>query len=172
MPNLKNQEILSKLKEKFAKSNSVLLSDFKGVNTSDLTNFREDVKNKGGEVVVSKNTLLKLALQENNVDEKINESLTGQTVAVLSYNDPISVIKAFFDFSKDKENLKAKAGIFENKYVTDKELKEISNLPSKEQLIGRLVGSFKSPLFGLVNVLNQTQSKVVYVFKAIADKKQ
>lgn len=171
MPNAKNIELLKEIKEKVGKSNSILFSDFKGVNSKDLTAFREEIRAKGGEVLVSKNTLLKMALKENNMDEKASDSLEGQTVAVLAYSDPIATIKSFFDFSNKVEKLKAKAGIFENKFVSEKELSDISKLPSKDELIGKLVGSMKSPIFGLVNTLNQTQSRVVYLFKAIADKK-
>jgi large subunit ribosomal protein L10 len=171
MPNTKNIEILKELNEKVGKAKSILFSDFKGVNSKDLTSFREEIREKGGEVVVSKNTLLKLALKENNTPEKASEALEGQTVAILAYQDPLATIKSFFDFSTKVEKLKAKAGVFENEYLSEKELDALSKLPSKQELIGKLVGSMKSPIFGLVNALNQTQSKVVYVFKAIADKK-
>lgn len=171
MPNSKNIEKLKDIKAKVGKANSILFSDFKGVNSKDLTAFREEIREKGGEVLVSKNTLLKKALIENNVEEKVAEGLNGQTVAILSYGDPVATIKSFFDFSSKVEKLKAKSGIFENKLVSEKELSEISKLPSKQELIGKLVGSMKSPIFGLVNTLNQTQSRVVYLFKAIADKK-
>jgi large subunit ribosomal protein L10 len=171
MPNSKNIEKLTDIKSKVGKANSILFSDFKGVNSKDLTAFREEIRGKGGEVLVSKNTLLKKALIENNVEEKVAESLTGQTVAILSYGDPVATIKSFFDFSNKVEKLKAKSGIFENKLISEKELSEISKLPSKQELIGKLVGSMKSPIFGLVNTLNQTQSRVVYLFRAIADKK-
>ena len=171
MPNSKNIEKLKDIKSKVGKANSILFSDFKGVNSKDLTAFREEIRGKGGEVLVSKNTLLKIALKENNTPEKASEALEGQTVAILSYEDPLATIKSFFDFSAKVEKLKAKAGIFENKYLSEKELDALSKLPSKQELIGKLVGSMKSPIFGLVNTLNQTQSRAVYIFKAIADKK-
>jgi len=171
MPNSKNIEKLTEIKAKVGKANSILFSDFKGVNSKDLTSFREEIRGKGGEVLFSKNTLLKKALIENNIEEKVTEGLSGQTVAILSYSDPVATIKSFFDFSTKVEKLKAKSGIFENKLVSEKELSDISKLPSKQELIGKLVGSMKSPIFGLVNTLNQTQTRVVYLFKAIADKK-
>jgi large subunit ribosomal protein L10 len=138
-----------------------------------ITHFmnHKEIREKGGEVVVSKNTLLKLALQENNTPEEASKALEGQTVAILSYQDPLATIKSFFDFSAKVEKLKAKSGIFENKYLSEKDLDALSKLPSKQELIGKLVGSMKSPIFGLVNTLNQTQSRVVYLFKAVADKK-
>ena len=66
MPNSKNIEKLTDIKAKVGKANSILFSDFKGVNSKDLTSFREEIRGKGGEVLVSKNTLLKKALIENN----------------------------------------------------------------------------------------------------------
>jgi large subunit ribosomal protein L10 len=171
MPNTKNIALLKELNEKISNAKSIVFSDFKGVNSKDLTSFREEIKNKGGEVVVSKNTLLKLALEENNTPEQVKEVLEGQTVAILSYQDPLATIKSFFDFSTKVEKLKAKAGIFENKYLSEKELDALSKLPSKQELIGKLVGSMKSPIFGFVGTLSQTKAQVVYAFKAIADKK-
>ena len=171
MPNNKNVELLKKVQENVAKSKSILLSDFKGVNSKDLTSFREDIRSKGGEVFVSKNTLLKIALKGMEGDEKASDSLAGQTVAVVAYEDPISTIKAFFDFAKKVENLKAKGGFFESKFVDEKGLIEISKLPSKEELIGRLIGSMNSPVYKFVNTLNQSKSKIVYVLSSISSQK-
>ncbi len=171
MPNNKNVELLKNIQEKVAKSKSILLSDFKGVNSKDLTSFREDIRSKGGEVFVSKNTLLKIALKGMEGEEKASDSLAGQTVAVVAYDDPISTIKAFFDFAKKVENLKAKGGFFESKFVDEKGLIEISKLPSKEELIGRLIGSMNSPVYKFVNTLNQSKSKIVYVLSSISSQK-
>ena len=171
MPNKKNVELLNSIQEKVAKSKSILLSDFKGVSAKDLTSFREEIRAKGGEVFVSKNTLLKIALEGKEGSEKASDSLTGQTVAVVAYSDPISTIKSFFDLSKKIENLKAKGGFFENKFVDEKALVEISKLPSKEELIGRLIGSMNSPVYKFVNTLNQSKSKIVYVLNSIANQK-
>lgn len=171
MPNNKNIELLKNIQEKVGKSKSILLSDFKGVNAKDLTSFREEIRSKGGEVFVSKNTLLKIAFKDLEGGEKVSDSLTGQTVAVVAYEDPISTIKSFFDLSKKIENLKAKGGFFDNRYVDEKALVEISSLPSKEELIGRLIGSLNSPVYKFVNTLNQSKSKIVYVLNSIADQK-
>lgn len=171
MPNNKNVELLKNIQEKVAKSKSILLSDFKGVNSKDLTSFREDIRSKGGEVVVSKNTLLKIALKEMGGEESASKTLSGQTVAVIAYEDSISTIKAFFNFAKKVENLKAKGGFFESKFVNEKELIDISNLPTKEELIGRLIGSVNSPVYKLVNTLNQSKSKIVYVLSSFLSQK-
>jgi len=171
MPNNKNVELLKSIQDKVAKSKSILLSDFKGVSAKDLTSFREEIRAKGGEVFVSKNTLLKIALKDMEGNEKASDSLAGQTVAVVAYEDPISTIKSFFDFTKKIENLKAKGGFFENKFVDEKSLVEISKLPSKEELIGRLIGSMNSPVYKFVNTLNQSKSKIVYVLNSVANQK-
>jgi len=171
MPNKKNVDLLSNIQEKVAKSKSILLSDFKGVSAKDLTSFREEIRAKGGEVFVSKNTLLKIALKDMEGSEKASKSLEGQTVAVVAYTDPISTIKSFFDLSKKIENLKAKGGFFEDKFVDENTLVEISKLPSKEELIGRLIGSMNSPVYKFVNTLNQSKSKIVYVLNSIANQK-
>jgi large subunit ribosomal protein L10 len=104
-------------------------------------------------------------------NEKASDSLTGQTIAVVAYEDPISTIKSFFDLSKKIENLKAKGGFFDNKFVDEKSLVEISKLPSKEELIGRLIGSLNSPVYKFVNTLNQSKSKIVYVLNSVANQK-
>jgi large subunit ribosomal protein L10 len=89
----------------------------------------------------------------------------------LAYKDPVGPLKAFVNFVKETEKGEIKAGIIEKTFVKKDQIVAISKLPGKDILLGKLAASFKSPLYGLVNVLNGPARKLVYALKAIAEKK-
>ncbi len=172
MPNNKNIEIVKELREKAAKAKSVIFADFAGLKSNDTNELRAQMKEQKAEVSVSKNTLLKIALNEENINTTETEPLLkGNTVTIFSYEDAIAPIKALFEFAKKFEPLKVKAAIIDGKFNNAEQVEAISKLPSREQLLAQVVGTMKSPITGFVNVLNGSQRKFVYAMKAIADKK-
>ena len=173
MPNAKNKESLQSLKEKVAKAKSVIFTEYHGLNSNDINTLRDTVRGTDSEVAIAKNTLIKIALKENestNVSG-LDETLSGPTAIVLGYADALSPIKAVFEFVKKYELPKIKGGILDGRLSNAAELETLSKLPSREQLIARVVGGLKSPLNGLVGTLNGVQRKFVYALSAIAEKK-
>jgi large subunit ribosomal protein L10 len=173
MPNDKNKELLKSLREKVAKAKAITFADYAGLKAADLTALRSKMREMGAEVSVAKNTLVKLALKEENVQVKEAEKdLEGPTAIIFAYNDAVAPIKALFDFIKKVELPKIRSAIFDGKYATAAQVETISKLPSREQLIAQVVGGFKSPLNGIVGALNGVQRKFVYSLAAIAEKKK
>jgi large subunit ribosomal protein L10 len=171
MPNQKNKDTVKNLREKVAKAKSIILTDFKGLNSNATNDFRAKMLEQQAEVTVAKNTLLKKALEEEKVDtELLAEHLKGNTAAIFSYNDALSPIKPLVEFAKKFELPKIKAAIIEGIFTTGEQVETISKLPSKEQLLAQIVGTMSRPLTGFVTVLKGTQRKFVYAIKAIADK--
>ena len=113
MPNEKNKEIVSGLKEKLSKAKSILFTDYLGIKSGDANLSRQKMKENDAEMVVAKNTLLKVAMsdQKNSGMTKAEKDLDGSTAAVISYSDPINAIKAFFDFTKAMEYPKVKSAV-------------------------------------------------------------
>jgi large subunit ribosomal protein L10 len=172
MPNQKNKDTVKNLREKVAKAKSIILTDFKGLNSNATNDFRAKMLEQHAEVTVAKNTLLKKALEEEKVDTKlIAEHLKGNTTAIFSYTDPISFIKPLVEFAKKLELPKIKAALIEGLFTTKEQIETISKLPTREQLLTQIVGTMNRPLSDLVTVLKGTQRKFVYAIKAIADKK-
>jgi large subunit ribosomal protein L10 len=173
MPNNKNIETVKDLREKVAKAKSIIFADMQGMKSNDTNDFRQKMRENNAEVAMSKNSLLEIALKEENKDvEQIAPHLKGATVAILAYNDPIAPIKAFFELAKKFEKIKVKAGLVDNKFTTSGEVETLSKLPSREQLVAQILRTLNSPVAGLVNVLSGTPRKLVYALSAISKKKE
>ena len=124
-------------------------------------------------LVLSKNTLLKIAIKENG-DKALKEAiedLQGPTMVIFSFTDPISPIKAVFEFSEKLELPRVKSAIIEGKYNSEEKVQEIKNIPSKEALLARVVGGLNSPISGFVTGLNGIRSKFVFAINDLAKKK-
>lgn len=167
MPKQKNIEIVEALQEKLDKAKSVLFAEYTGLDANKMNELRKEIRAEGAEITIAKNTLMKLALPKKEIGEKLN----GQVMTVFSYEDAVSPLKRLVDFAKEHETPSLKIGLFEGKVTTAEKLAELSQLPSKEELLARVVGGLKSPISGIVNVLGGTQRNFVYALSAIAEKK-
>jgi large subunit ribosomal protein L10 len=167
MPNLKNQQQVELLKDKIAKAKSLTIIEYSGTSGNDQVKLRNEISEAGGEVLVTKNTLIDIALGKG----KVSDSLTGMNAIVFSYEDAVSAIKKLFSFQKDSQKLNIKQGFMDDKVLSPAEVETLSKLPSKNELIAMLIARLQSPATGLVNVLKAGQRDLVYVLKAIADKK-
>jgi len=167
MPNQHNQDQVKIIQEKLDKAASMVVIDYAGAKVKDLTELRAALREAGGEMFVTKNTLIDIAVGKG----KVTESLQGMSAAIFSYNDPVAAIKALVKFHDDKDLLEIKQGFMDGKVLSIEEVKALSKLPGKNELIVMLIQRLKSPGQGLVNVLQATTRNLVYVMKAIADKK-
>jgi large subunit ribosomal protein L10 len=168
MPNKHNQQQVELLKDKVAKAKSVAIVDYSGTTVNDQVKLRNELKAAGGEIFVTKNTLIDIVLGK----DKFTESLEGMNAVVLSYQDEVAAIKALFKFHKDSDKLTIKQGKLDDKVLSIDEVKNLSELPGKNELVAMLLNRLQSPGTGLVNVLKASQRDLVYVLKAIADKGQ
>lgn len=173
MPNAKNIQIVSELKEKVKNAKSIVFADYRGLKADDINTLRSKIRENDAEVVVAKNTLLKAALKEENVKvDLLEKDLKGPTTAIFSYKDPVSPIKILVEFAKKLELPKIKSAVIEGVYADSAKVEEVSNIPSKEILISRMIGGLKSPLSGLTNTLSGVQRKFVYAINAIKNNKE
>ena len=167
MPNTHNQAQVKIIQDKLNQAKSMVVVDYSGSSVSDLTTLREALRSAGGEMFVTKNTLIDIAVGKG----KLTESLNGMNAIIFSYDDAVSGLKALFDFHKDTDKLTIKQGYMEDKVLSTSEVEALSKLPSKSELIVMLIQRLKSPGQGLVNTLTAKTKDLVYVLKAIADKK-
>ncbi len=173
MPNDANKLIVEKLREKIAKSKSVLFAQTQGVKANDVNNLRESLRQVDGDMSVAKNSLLGIALKEENIDTKDLElDLKGQTAAIFSYKDAIAPIKTFIEFAKKLEIPKVKSAYIEGTYTNSEGVEIISKLPPKEQLLAQFIGTLKAPLNSFASVLKGNQRKFLYALVEISKKKE
>ncbi len=165
-PNQKNQTTLEALKEKAKRAKSAVIADYTGTTVNEQVKLRADIRLAGGEFVITKNTLLDLALGKG----KLQESLKGMNAAIFSYEDPVAPVKTIFEFQKKTEKLIIKQGYMDDRVLSADEVKELSKLPSKQELLSKLLMILKSPATNMVNVLQAGPRNLVYALNAIAKK--
>jgi len=153
------------LKEKVKQAKGLVLTDYSGLKVEQINQLRAEIKKTGGEYEVVKNTLLKMAAKESNINLEDN-LLEGATAALWLYNEDLAPLKTLDTFIKKNELPKVKFGFWGRDLLDEDKFKELANLPNQEQLRGKLVGILKSPLFGLAYNLKGNLYKLVYILKA------
>lgn len=143
-----------------------ILCNNKGLTLSQATALRKTLREKGVGLKVVKNTLLKLALTQKGVDVTQFKKLLKEQTMVAVGTDPVTPAKLLLDFAKTNDKLQVKGGFLDGKVLSAADVEGLSKLPSKEQLIARLMGSMMAPAQNLVYALNQTVGKVVYATDA------
>ncbi|MDD4363170.1 MAG: 50S ribosomal protein L10 [Atribacterota bacterium] len=168
MPIKKEEKVaaVKELCEEFEKSSGVVLTDYKGLNVPAINQIRSNLREQNIKYKVYKNTLIKIAAKEKGFEE-FSQDLSGCTAIAFSENEPILVVKILNQFlQQNKENFKLKKALIEGKVFYSEQLDRIANLPSKEELLAKMLGNMKSPIssfvfvlkapiYGLVNVLDQ-----------------
>jgi len=147
------QKALEDLKDKIAKQKAMVLIGISGLQVKDMSDLRRKLKADDGNLKVAKKTLIEKALKENKLDFNKNDYKEELALA-FGFKDEILPAKSVYEFGETNPNLKILGGFFENKFLETEKVIELAQLPGKEELLARLVGSISSPISGLVNALN------------------
>ncbi len=166
----KKGEVLAELNEKFGKATAVYFSDYRGLSVTKLGELRKRLREQKVEYVVAKKTLMRIALKNNNLPDVPDDLMQGPVGAAVSYDDVISAVKVLHNFSKEAEQLQILGGMVEGRYVSQAEAKSLATLPSREQLLAKLLGSLNAPISGFHGVLHGVMSKFVRTVQAVHDK--
>lgn len=169
---IQKQEILRNLTERIKKSKSLVFTGFNALGVKDNEALRAKLREVHGEYYVAKKTLLERALKEHGTLNLDTKTLDGKLAVVFSYEDEVAPAKAIDTFRKDKEDkIFFLGGILEGNLLSKTEVEALAKLPSKQELLSRLVGSMNAPVSGFVNVLAGNLRGLVTVLKAIEEKK-
>ncbi|MBU1119473.1 50S ribosomal protein L10 [Patescibacteria group bacterium] len=161
------QELTDVLKE----SKAYVLSDYRGMTVSDVQDLRKRMKEKSGTFMVVKNSLFKIAAKNAGLDEEFYKNLVGPVALTVSSEDEVASAKETFEFAKECKALEIKEGFLEGNVLKKEDVESLAKLPTKQELIAKVVGTINAPLSGLVTVLSGNSRKMVQVLKAIADQK-
>ena len=161
----------SEVREALESSPAFILTGYSGLTVAQLTTLRGLLKKEGAQCRVFKNTQTRRVLADIGF-AAMAEALEGPTAIIISGADPVAPAKILVKFNKDIEKLVIKSGVVEKKEVDEKQIRQLAKLPSREQLIAKVVGGIKSPLYGLVNVLSGPTRKLVYAVEAIRKQKE
>jgi large subunit ribosomal protein L10 len=167
----KKAQIVRDIQEKVGKAQIGILADFTGLKVEAMTQLRRQVKEVGGELTVTKNTLLRRAAEAGTLIAPISGELTGPNALVLGYEDPVALAKLLVKFAQDKPLLKIKGGIIGEQTLTAKEVSDLSKLPAREVLLAQLLGVMQGVPQALVNVLSGVIRNFLNVLVALKDQK-
>ncbi len=171
MPKTKEQkqEIIKDLIESLSKQKAMVLLNFGGIDSKELFALRDELKEQDCELKVVKKTLLRKALEKaeaKGLTEKLAE-LKGQLALIFGFGDEVAPAKICYGHAKDNENLEILGGMFENAFIEQAQVITLAQLPSKQELLGRLVGSLNSPVSRFVYALKGNLSNLVRVLDEI-----
>ena len=170
MPTTQKNAIIEKYTQKFKDAKCVYVAGFEGIDVATVTEVREKFREQNIEYKVLKNRLAKISLKNAGISG-LDEYLTGANTFIIGYEDPVAPAKILEDFNKKDEILKLKTVLFEGKVLASEEAKNISKLPSREALLGKLVGMLQSPMTKFAATLSAPMQNLVGVLNALKDKK-
>ncbi len=160
------QENLDFLVDKLSNLKSVIFTNFQGLNAQEMSSIKQLTREQNGEYKVVKNTIALKAMDKSNKIET-QQFIAGPCAIAFLPEDPIPLIKTLVNFSKEHQALILKGGVLEGEIVSDENLKKISTLPSKIELLTNMVGDLNAPVSGLVNYLHQMIFGLVNVINSI-----
>ncbi|MDR1262501.1 MAG: 50S ribosomal protein L10 [Oscillospiraceae bacterium] len=169
---LAKQETVADIKQRFQNAQSVVLVDYRGVNVAQVTELRKLYRAAGVDYVVLKNKLVQRAVDELGI-KGLDGYLTGPSAFAFGVKDPVSPAKVLTDYvAKTKnEHLKAKGGYVDGSAFGPEGIKALSELPPKEVLIARMMGSLNAPITNFVGTLSAILRSVVYALEAVRKQK-
>ncbi len=172
MPNVKKQTIVQEVTDKFTRAKGIYFTNFKGMNVDLVNKLRSELYSANIEFKVTKKTLSRIAAKNAGFDS-IDNLIDGQMGIALGYDDPVAPGKIITEFVKKNklESLNITGCIFDNELFGADQVSAIINLPSREELLSRLVGTLAAPMSHLVGTLRATMSQMVGVLKSLSDKK-
>ena len=151
--------IVADIKDKFERAKTVVVVDYRGLTVAEDTELRTQLRNAGVEYVVLKNTMIHLATKEMGYADQLNAHLEGPTAVAFGYEDMIAPAKILSEFSKKAKKMTIKCGVSDGAYLDESGVQALANLPSKEVLIAKIMGSMMSSV-----------SKFVYLIEALRKK--
>jgi large subunit ribosomal protein L10 len=166
----KKEEILKELKDKVSRQKSIVLIGIAGIKVKDLSVLRQQLKENGSELKVVKKTLAQKALKDQNMDFDKN-SFKTEVGFVFGYEDEVLPAKTVYKFSRKNESLQILGGFLEGLYKDGKEVMVLAQLPGKQELLAKMVGSMSAPISGFVNVLQGNIKGLVLALNAISKNK-
>ncbi len=163
-------EKLAKIKSNIEKAQVAIVSDYKGLTVEEITNLRRSIQKEDGDYMVTKNTLAKIAIKDTPY-EVLSDVLTGPVAIAFGFKDQVAPAKALSKFIKNTKKGEIIAAALDGKLLSAKEAKALADMPSKEEIYAKMLGSLNSPASGLVYTVNGVMAALTRAVAAVRDKK-
>ena len=162
--------IIEAVKARADKASFAVITDFKGMTVEELTNLRVALRNAGGEYLVVKNTLARIALTDGTHDA-IKDKFHDNCGVAFGFDDPVAVAKALSDFAKQSKLFELRCASLDGKALDAAQIDALAKLPGKEQLLGQLLGTMNAVPTNFVSLFANMVRGLLYALKGIEDQK-
>lgn len=162
--------IIDDLMERVNASPFMLVTDFTGLTVSQFEELRVRLEGAGSRIHVTKNSYIKRVIKDASLPEELADCLKGQSAIVTGEEDVCGAAKVLKNFHKEFERPTVKMGVLDGKLLSDKDVAQIADLPSREQLLGQLLGLLQAPATNLARLINEPGSQVARAMQAHVDK--
>ncbi len=164
------EKLVERLSKQLADAEITVLVDYKGLTVLQVTELRAKLREAGVQMEVVKNTLMRLA-SKGTGSEVLIDLYKGPNAIVVSQNDPVAPAKILVDFAKDNQKLEIKGAALGGKLLSAEEITQLAKMPSKEEMLAKLVYTINAVPTNLVNVLSGVPRAFVNVLNAVKDQK-
>ncbi len=147
-----------------------VLAEYRGLTVAEVTGLRKKLREIGAEFKVVKNTLIRRASKDSGFSQ-LEEFFVGPTAIGFTAGDPVLLAKAMREYAVGNKKIRLKAGYFEGKVFSAREIEVLAEVPPRDALLSRLVGGLTSPITRIVQVLSGPKRKLAYALQSIHDKK-
>lgn len=162
------KEIVKDLSDKLSRQKAVVFSDYTGLGVNQIQELRKELRDNNIDYQVAKKSLIDLALKEAKLEKNVKaKDLTGQVAITIGYDDEVAPAKILYDFSRKNENLKILAGLVQGEFMDDEAVVKLAKLPSKPELLAKVVGGVAAPMSGLLNACQNNLIKLVFILKGL-----
>ena len=163
-------QAISEFTEGIGSATNAFVLDFKGITVPQVTELRKQVRESGSSYVVIKNTLALIAVKDSPLTQ-IKDKFTGMTAVAYNRTDAVILAKALTKFAKDVPALQFKGALLNGQIVPASQIQNIANLPSREELVSKLLYLMQHPIRGLVTVLSANIRNLAVVLDQVAKQK-
>jgi large subunit ribosomal protein L10 len=164
------KEVVAEVAERLTKAQAVVLAEYRGLPVEQITVLRSQARASGVYLRVLKNTLARRAVKGTPF-EKLSDQMIGPLAYGIS-DDPVAAAKVLHAYAKGNDKLVIKGGALPNQLMSAKEVGALATLPSREELLARLLGTMQAPIAKFVQTLNEVPSKFVRAVAAVRDQKE
>ena len=169
MPTAEKAKTIEQAKDWYTRSVGVVFTDYRGLKVKEVQQLRKDLRKKGAEIHVLKNTLFRIAAGDD-VSSIPEDMHNGPTAVAFVFENETDCAKALFDYARTNKNLKVKGGFFGGRAMNAKEIEAFSTLPPREVLIAQVIGAIAAPLTTLIGTIEALYADPIRVIGAVADK--
>jgi len=164
------QEKIEAMKENFAKAKVAVVTEYRGLSVEEITRLRRALQKENSDYMVTKNTLAKVAAKGTDF-EVLADVLKGPVAIAFGFADEVAPAKVLTKFIKEAKKGQIIAAALDGKLLDAKETQVLANLPSKEELYAKMLGSINSPATGIVGSINAVMASLTRAIAAVRDQK-